>query len=138
MATLTRRETRHLPDMFDAWPELFGWLPKMAAPAIRVEEYAEDGPYVVRAELPGIDPDKDITVEITDGVLTIKAERREETHDAGRSEFHYGSFARQVALPACTNEAEVTAKYTDGTLQVTFPMATKPAEARKVTIERKS
>jgi HSP20 family protein len=140
MATLTRREARHLPevfDRFDPWTEVFGWLPKVVAPTIRVEEYTKDGRFVVRAELPGIDPDKDITVEVADGTLTIRAERREEIHDGGRSEFHYGSFVRHLALPAGTAETEVSAKYTDGILQVTFPVPTRSAEARKVAVERR-
>ena len=58
---------------------------------------------VVRAELPGVDPEKDIDVTVEDGVLTISAERRESTEKkedtSYRSEFRYGSFVRRLPVP---------------------------------------
>jgi HSP20 family protein len=139
MGVLTHREGRRAPDLFerlDVLPELFSWVPGMTAPQIKVEEFTEDGRYVVRAELPGVDPDKDVTVEVVEGLLTIRAERHEEVHEAGRTEFRYGTLVRRVGLPTGVTEAEVTATYTDGILEVTFPIAAKTAEARKVTVRR--
>jgi HSP20 family protein len=53
---------------------------------VRVEDYVSEGQCVVRAELPGIDPENDIKITVDDGVLTVKAERREEKRRAvGRS-----------------------------------------------------
>src|SRR5665213_2673584 len=79
---------------FDADTE--GWL--------RVEEVREDGTLVVRAELPGVDPDKDVEVSVTDGVLHISAKReqRDEKKDKGnyRSEFRYGAVSyTHLTLP---------------------------------------
>ena len=54
---------------------------------------------MIRAELPGIDPAKDVDITVTDGQLTIKAERSEKKESKGRSEFSYGSFMRSVTLP---------------------------------------
>jgi HSP20 family protein len=49
---------------------------------MRLEEFVDDGHLVVRAELPGIDPDKDIHVVVDEGLLTITGERRSQTkHD---------------------------------------------------------
>jgi HSP20 family molecular chaperone IbpA len=42
-----------------------------------VEDGVKDGYYVLRAELPGVDPEKDIDVTVSGGVLTIKAEKHE-------------------------------------------------------------
>src|SRR5215472_17613106 len=53
-------------------------LPFRPAQTFRVEDYTEDGKYVIRAELPGLDPD-DVQVTVESGMLTIRAERREET-----------------------------------------------------------
>ncbi|MGW3045149.1 Hsp20/alpha crystallin family protein [Kitasatospora sp. NPDC001159] len=66
---------------------------------IRVEESQENGTYVVRAELPGIDPAKDVEITIEGGVLTVHAERTEDKKEKQRSEFRYGSFTCSVRLP---------------------------------------
>lgn len=70
---------------------------------LRVEEFVEDKTLVVRAELPGIDPDKDVDLEVTDGQLRIKAHREEKSEqkekDSYRSEFRYGSFSRTIPCP---------------------------------------
>ncbi len=99
---------------------------------IKVEEYNENGTIVVRAELPGIDPDKDVDVQIVDGMLHITAERREEQESTER-EFHhrelrYGSFARSIALPTGVSERNVKAAYKDGILEV---RVTRPVKAVK-------
>ena len=59
-----------------------------------------DGTYHLKAEIPDVDPDKDITITVRDGVLTITAERSEKKESNGRSEFSYGTFVRSVTLPA--------------------------------------
>src|SRR5690242_5434708 len=52
---------------------------------IRVDEFREGSTQVIRAELPGIDPEEDVEITVTDGVLRINAERRveEKTQDTG-------------------------------------------------------
>ena len=76
---------------------------EMGSSAIRVEEMVDGNTLVVRAELPGIDPEKDVDVTVTDGVLSIKAERQEKTEhkdkDSYRSELRYGSYSRTLQLP---------------------------------------
>jgi HSP20 family protein len=92
---------------------------------IPVDEYQEDGTLVVRAELPGIDPDKDVELTVTGDLLHIKAERREEEHGDGtgyvRQEMHYGSFTRTLPLPHGVTEADVKASYKDGILEIRVP-----------------
>ena len=53
-----------------------------------------------------------------------------------RSEFHYGSFERSVALPAGAQSDDVTATYTDGILEVRVPVDTKTDAIKKVPVER--
>ncbi|MGZ4683666.1 MAG: Hsp20/alpha crystallin family protein [Acidimicrobiales bacterium] len=107
---------------------------------MKIEELDEDGSHLVRAEMPGIDPDKDVDIEVDHGVLTIRAERREETKtevESGyRSEFRYGSFARSVRLPAGATEQDVRATYHDGILEIRFPIDEKEAAARKIPVSR--
>lgn len=130
MASLVRRDWPDLPDMVrrvveSDWDK--GWL--------RVEEFVEEGTLVVRAELPGIDPEKDVDISVADGVLRIRAEREEKSEHkkkgSYRSEFRYGSFARTIALPAGASESDVAATYADGVLEVRVPVAAEPAEAPK-------
>jgi HSP20 family protein len=108
---------------------------------LRVEEFDDEGTLVVRVELPGIDPDKDVDVSVADGVLRIRAERQEKSEDkkkgSYRSEFRYGSFARNIALPAGASEADVTAGYRDGVLEVRVPTGEEPEpKAVKIPITR--
>ena len=90
--------------------------------AVRIEDFQEDGKYVLRAELPGMDPGKDIHIAVQGNEMTITAERTVETHDKQHSEFSYGKFARSVRLPAGALADEVVANYADGVLEVTVPL----------------
>ena len=104
-------------------------------PPIRIEDFVAEGRYVVRAELPGIDPGKDAEVSVGGGSLTIKAERSEETKERHRSEFRYGSFERMVRLPRGANEDDVKASYKNGVLEVSVGLGeARPAE-RRITVE---
>ena len=94
---------------------------------LRVEEFIDDKTMVVRAELPDIDPDKDVEIVVADGELRIKAERQAKTEhkekDSYRSEFRYGSFTRVLKLPPGATEADVNATYKDGVLEIRVPVA---------------
>ena len=116
----------------DEWPEVFRrpvvlW-PERAS--LGVEEFTEKGMLVLRVEFAGIDPENDLEVSIENDVLHIAAERR--ARRAPRSgttcagSCATGLFHRDLALPKGTNEADVTATYTDGILEVRVPA---PSEA---------
>jgi HSP20 family molecular chaperone IbpA len=81
-------------DLFAAFPSLAGIRPVIDTRLMRLEDEMKEGWYEVRAEIPGIDPAKDIDITVRDGQLTIKAERSERKDFDGRSEFSYGSFVR--------------------------------------------
>ncbi|MFG1625348.1 Hsp20/alpha crystallin family protein [Kribbella sp. NPDC049227] len=137
MTTLQHRDNRRqFAELFD-WAEGLPGLFNLPATmrGVRIEEFTDDDKYVVRAELPGLDPAKDIKVEVANGVLTIAATRQQEEHDGARSEFHYGTLTRRVLLPDGADEKAVVARYTAGILEVTVPISAKSAEARTVTIE---
>jgi HSP20 family protein len=114
----------------------------MGTSAIRVEEMVDGNTLVVRAELPGIDPEKDVDVTVADGVLTIKGERQEKKEhkekDSYRSEFRYGSFVRRLALPSGVQQSDVKASYKDGVLEVRAPLPEQGQEtgASKIPITR--
>lgn len=102
--------------------------------AIRIEESVTGDAYVVRAELPGFDPDKDIHVTADGGVLHISAERKSSDKHNGHSEFYYGSFSRSRTLPAGADPAKITASYDNGILEVKAPYTAK-ADATEVKVK---
>ena len=105
-------------------------------PAVPVEDFVEDDQYVVRAELPGVDPDKDVKVTIEDDVLTIHGERKEEKKDKNLQEHRYGSFTRKVRIPTGTSASDVKATYANGILEVRVPIKSAESKAQQVAIER--
>ncbi|MEK7426163.1 MAG: Hsp20/alpha crystallin family protein [Actinomycetota bacterium] len=142
-------KNKMLTPTVEQWPSWFGrlgfpesWQQFLDSETIKVEEFKEGDLIVVRAELPGIDPDKDVEVTVADGMLRIHAERTQEAMQEGkdkehyRSEFRYGEFTRVLALPAGATEADVTATYRDGILEVRVPTSDEKAAARKVAIAR--
>jgi len=129
MMDVVRRERN---DVLDVVRRLFSldW----EEPAwLRVEEYVEDSTLVVRAELPGIDPDKDVEISVEEGFLRISATKEEKSErkekDSYRSELHYGSFVRTIRLPEGCREEDVSATYSDGVLEVRVPKGEPAAPA---------
>ena len=114
--------------------ELMSWFGSVSMqPEIRVEVFQEGERRIVRADLPGVDPDKDVSVTVDDGLLRIHGERRAEDHDQYRTEIRYGSFDRVLTLPVGTKPEDVTAEYADGVLTVSMPAAT-PAAPQEIPV----
>jgi HSP20 family protein len=136
MSTLLHRDPRTIfPGLVDWFEEPFLTLRPYLAQPIRVEEYVEDNHYMIRAELAGIDPEKDVEVTVGSGYLTIRAERSDKTEGKHRSEFRYGSFSRTMSLPANADEDAVTASYRDGILTISVGLRTEqPTSAKKIEV----
>lgn len=139
---------RRLMDWFDM-PDLSRWFDRRPAPRgslfddnwIKVEERVEGDQLTIKAEVPGIDPDKDADVSIAAGRLRIKVERRRrektETDGGFHSEFRYGSMYRSVPVPDGIDIDKVKATYNDGILTVTMPLpAAAQGDGRKIAIGR--
>ena len=92
-----------VPDLVDWFEEPFLTLRPYLGQPIKVEEYVEGDHYLIRAELAGIDPEKDVEIMVGSGYLSIRAERSDKIEGKHRSEFRYGSFSRTVALPIRTS-----------------------------------
>jgi len=117
-------------DLRDSLPRITEWLEQLlgaeielpAMPrALRIEQFTENGDMVVRAEIPGIDPEKDVEITLDDGQLRIAGERRqvEQREDGGiHSEFFYGKFLRTIDVPAGVAKENIHAKYREGILEV--------------------
>jgi len=88
--------------------------------------WADEESVIIRAELPGVDPE-DLEVSVDDGDLTLSGSRTREELPEGatyhRQERNYGSFARTIHLPYKIDAEEVNASMQDGVLTLTLPRA---------------
>ena len=131
--------------LWSGWPvDVMGSL-DLAKPgtlALRTEELIDGDTYVIKAEIPGIDPEKDAEISVADDTLTIKAQRRETVEEgepgkAGyRSEFRYGSYERSMTLPVGAIVDDVKATYADGILEVRVPLRHGVAEPHLVQVTK--
>lgn len=112
---LTRRgSTLAVPGLTE-----LSWLPFLD-PMMRLEKYRQDDKFVVRAEIPGIDPAKEASITAQDGVLRISVVHLKETEQGTYSEFRYGTFYRTVMLPPGAKEDTISASYANGILEITM------------------
>lgn len=106
------------PDTFGSWP--VGNSTRSFSPAAEITRDGEDA--VVQLELPGLDVEKDVSVEAVNGTLVVRGERRDERAEDqdGRSlrEVRYGSFYRSFALPSHVTPEQLSADYDAGVLSV--------------------
>lgn len=111
--------------------EEFGWVPQL-------EVLQNNGSFIVRADLPGMTKDT-VHVEITNDMLTISGERKEEKEDKRegfyRSERNYGSFCRQIPLPEGAKTENAVATFNNGVLEVTIPASKIETPKRKLEIK---
>ncbi len=109
----------------------------MWTPAVDI--YETDQSVVVKAELPGVGKD-DIAVEVKDGILTLRGERKfeKEVKDENyhRIERSYGTFLRSFALPVSVDQDKVSARFKDGVLDIELPKKEK-AKPRQVKVDVK-
>jgi HSP20 family protein len=95
-------------------------------PNIEISE--TDKQVTVTAELPGLD-EKDVGIELANGMLAIKGEKKTETQDQDRrfSERYYGRFERRIPIDDI-DEDKASASFKNGVLTVTLPKSAKAAE----------
>lgn len=115
------------------------WFAGAFTPAAEIVRDGDDA--LVRVELPGIDVDKDVNVEVERDYLVIHGERRDERAEDnnGRTlrEVRYGSFRRAFKLPAHVTGEAISASYDAGVLTVRVAGAHRSAEAQRIAIESK-
>lgn len=120
-----------------AMPSLGGFGKNAMSMKVNVAEH--DGALEVTAELPGCAPE-DIDVQLKDGVLTIRGEKKVEK-DEDRKDFHvmersYGSFERSFTLPAEVDGSKVDATFDKGVLKVTLPKIPEAqTQTQKITVK---
>jgi HSP20 family protein len=108
--------------------------PKVWHPAVDIFE--KDDKLVIKAELPGMDK-KDISLDLQNGVLTLRGERKYENEvqeeNFYRKEMSRGTFVRTFALPAEVDAEQVTADFKDGILTVEVP-APETRKPKQITV----
>jgi HSP20 family protein len=130
-----RRDMDRLWDSFFERGTLRGeeageWLPSLDVAETKNE-------IVVKAEVPGLEP-KDIDISLSDGLLTIKGEKKQEREEKEENyhlvERTYGSFTRSIRLPKEVQSDKINASYKNGILKVVLP---KSEEAKKKEVKIK-
>ncbi len=113
-----------------------GRMQRWWKPAVDISEAADK--YVIHAELPGLRKE-DVKINIDEGVLTLRGERRQEKKEEQqgftRVERQYGSFTRQFALPRDADASTVKATFNNGVLEIAVPRAPEKTKETEVRIE---
>jgi HSP20 family protein len=104
-----------------------------------VDVFTRGEDLVVRAELPGMAPEKDVDISLQEGVLTIRGERREDQREdrdgAYRIESSYGAFERSVMLPEGVQEEDISATYERGILEVVIAKAGELRAPKRIPVQ---
>ena len=108
------------------------------APRVDVEE--TDKEFVVKADLPGVDP-KDVDIQVQDNVLTIRGAKEEKTEE-NKKNYHRverfsGQFYRAIGLPAGADAEKVSATTSNGTITISVPKKAE-AQPKKITVQPKA
>ena len=137
MSSLIRRDP--LDDLFRGFfvrPVEYGSQPD--APSVKIDVKEQENGYLVHAEIPGVKKE-DIHVAIDGAIVSVSAERREEKdvkegERVLRTERYFGKVSRSFQLAQEIDEARVSAKYTDGVLELALPKKAA-TQARRITIQ---
>jgi HSP20 family protein len=105
-------------------------------PTVNVFDAGQE--FVVKAELPGVDP-KDVDIDVQENTLVLRGERRFDDGAEGNVAYHrrereQGQFRRVVRLPAKVDGDQAAASYHDGVLTIRMPRA-KETQPRRVAIQ---
>ncbi len=130
-----RDMSRSFDRLFDDFGLESGFGESCTPPA--VEGYRHDGSYVIRVDLPGVNP-KEVNLNFQGGVLTIEGERKKAHSVEGdqplQEEVCYGPFRRSLYIPEGIKGDQIKARYHDGVLEVTAPLDEKFLP-RKIEVE---
>ncbi len=108
-----------------------------SAPAFKVDISEDETAFHIQAELPGLSREN-IALGVEDDVLTIKAERKNESEEKNKNyhriERSYGSFSRSFNLGEMIDQEKIGASYDNGVLHVTLPKAQQVKKTREISI----
>lgn len=136
-ASLQRTLQRTVEDAFSGMP--VASPTQAAAMSVRLDVKEDDKAFNITADLPGLG-ENEVEVTFDEGLLTIRGEKKIE-RDEKKDTWHviersYGSFARQLSLPANINADKIEAKFDRGVLHITLPKtAPEQTAAKKINIK---
>jgi HSP20 family protein len=128
------------PYEWPRWPSAFRrtTAAELVVPDFDVHENAKS--IVIEAELPGVD-EKDVSVTLSDGLLTIKGEKKQEREEKGETHYlcerSFGTFERSLRLPETIDESKLEARFDKGVLKITAAKKPEAVKAeRKIEIKK--
>lgn len=135
LLSIQEEVNRLFDEFFGRFPSRLDIFETGWSPSVDIRETKDD--IIVEAELPGIKQD-DVSVSITDNVLTIKGEKKQEK-EVKEEQYHriersYGAFQRSFTLPTVVQADKAKATFKDGVLKVVIPKA-EEAKPKEIKIE---
>jgi HSP20 family protein len=131
------------------WPRLYEWprwpsvfrrttATEAVVPDFDVHENAKS--IMIEADLPGVD-EKDVSVMLSDGLLTIKGEKKQEREEKGETHYlcerSFGAFERCLRLPETIDESKLEARFDKGVLTISAAKKPEAIKAeRKIEIQK--
>ena len=132
------RSDNNIFDLFDNFEKQFFNNTNASLPAFRTDIRDQGDKFLLEAELPGFHKE-DISLDLKEGILTVKAEHKEEQEQQKQGEYirrerRSGSFARSFDVSGI-DESGISAAYRNGILEVTLPkQAPVVPESRQINI----
>ena len=140
--SLMRRFSNEMDRLFEGFgfrPRFFETPVETALWAPNVEVLEKEGKLLVRADLPGLTKD-DVKVGVTDDVLTLEGERKQEKEEKRegyfRSERSYGAFYRAIPLPDGVKADGIVANFRNGVLEVAMPLVKEEKKVKKIEVNQ--
>lgn len=140
--SLMRRFSNEMDRLFEGFgfrPRFFETPVETALWAPNVEVLEKEGKLLVRADLPGLTKD-DVKVGVTDDVLTLEGERKQEKEEKRegyfRSERSYGAFYRAIPLPDGVKADGIVANFKNGVLEVAMPLVKEEKKVKKIEVNQ--
>lgn len=140
--SLMRRFSHDMDRLFEDFgfrPRFFETTVETGVWAPNVEVLEKEGKLIVRAELPGLTKD-DVKVGVTDDVLTLEGERKQEKEEKRegyfRSERSYGTFYRAIPLPEGVKADAIVANFKNGVLEVAMPLVKEEKKVKKIEVNQ--
>jgi len=110
--------------------DLANWMQAITEPDVCIEEYVDGDRRVIRVDIPGVHPNRDLDLTVDEEVLRLHGQRHAEKHDQHHTVIRYGTFERIMSLPLGTRPEDVEAEYVDGVLTVSIPLESPAASAK--------
>lgn len=137
-----RDEMNRVLERFESgWPRWTSlapvrWPTSLVVPDLDVHE--NDKSFTIEVELPGVE-EKDVTVSVNNGYLTVKGEKKTE-REVNKDNYHlaersFGSFERSLRLPESLDDSKIEANFTKGILKITAPKRADAKAERKIAIK---